>query len=107
MKPSRLQRAREMAGLSIAQAVKLLGYGDSGPAAAANRATLEEIELRGDAGEWLIGKLARLYGVRVAWLRGEDLVLRPETEALLRSVENTTDREKLRELLIATQGRPR
>lgn len=100
----RLQRAREMAGLSIGQAIERLGYGE---AAAANRATLEEIEARGRTSDDLMARLADLYGVQVAYLRGDDLVLRPETEALLRSVESTDDRAKLTELLIATQGVPR
>ena len=101
-KPPRLTRAREMAGLSLAQAAKLLGWQrDHGVT------TLADLESgKREPATSLLNALADLYDVQVEWLRGDDLVLRPETEMLLRSVENTTDRETLRDLLIATQGRP-
>lgn len=95
-KPSRLRRAREMAGLSRAQAARQLGW-----------LCLYEDETEPQPNDAQLGVLAALYGVQFAWLRGADLVLRPEVEALLRSIENIDDRAKLTELLIATQGVPR
>lgn len=101
MTPSRLTRARELAGLSIVQASRKLGWRDAKP--------LERIE-DGDAtaSDDILQQLADLYGVSVAWLRGEDVELPAATRAVLREVEDHSDRARLSELLEATQGnRPR
>lgn len=97
MKPSRLTRARELAGLSLAQAAKLLGWA-RGPLYAmeiGEGVPPTEDELR---------KLAELYGVSLAWLRGEDVELPAATRAVLRQVEHPGDRARLTELLTAIQG---
>lgn len=96
MTPSRLTRAREMAGLSVGQAVNLLGW---------PRAQLLAVEASDTppSGE-VIRALADLYGTSVEWLRGEPVDLRESTRAVLRQVEHAGDRATLTELLEAVQG---
>ncbi len=68
MAENRSRRARELAGLSLGQAARLLGIA---------RDALIAIEISGlifqqiDLGELPHTRLADLYGVSVAWLRGE------------------------------------
>ena len=94
---SRLTRAREMAGLSLGQASKLLDW---------PRWMLERYESgKDDIPDVCLRRLADLYGVSLAWLRGEDIELPESTRQVLREVEHTGDRVRLTELLEATQGR--
>lgn len=96
MIPSRLIRARQMAGLSIVQATRRLGWpttqslldfetGDCEPSATS------------------LAMLADLYGVSMLWLRGENPPLPESTLGVLRDVESTYDRAALTELLTATR----
>lgn len=94
---SRLTRAREMAGLSLAQANRLLGWKGTD--------TLADMEAGDVPGDATAARLADLYGVSLAWLRGEDIELPESTRQVLREVEHTGDRVRLTELLEATQGR--
>ncbi len=76
MTASRYTRARELAGLTIAQATKLLGWTDN--------MLLIDIE----SGEHIpsvgvVAKLADLYGVSAAWLRGARPVVPPAAERLI------------------------
>lgn len=93
---SRIARAREMAGLSRAQAARLLGW-----------LCLYEEDGEPDPNESQLAALADLYGVSIAWLRGQPVELSESTRDLLRSVEPPGERARLTELLEAVQGRPR
>lgn len=100
----RLRRARELAGLSLTQAARKLGW---------DGLSLEEHETGACAAlrwplsddEW--SRLADLYGVTVAWLRGADVELPEATREVLRQVEHNGDRARLTELLEAVQGAPK
>lgn len=94
---SRLTTAREMAGLSIGQAAKRLDWPTQ---------MIERYESEDEVTSACRRRLADLYGVSVAWLRGETVTLPESTRAVLRKVEHTDDRQRLTELLEATQGAP-
>lgn len=87
----RLRSTREGAGLSLAQAAKLLGWAQ-GPLHAfeVGETPPTEEDLR---------TLAALYRCSVAWLRGETAELSAANEALLRDVEHTGDRAVVREFM--------
>lgn len=97
MTPFRLTRAREMAGLSIGQAAKRLGWA-RGPLHAM------EIGAGHSPSDDDLRRLAELYGVSVEWLRGEAVELPESTRQLLREVDHDGDRARLTELLTAIQG---
>ena len=61
--PKRFARARELAGLSVGQAARLLGV---------SAADLAAVEQRGEPrGEITLARLVDLYGCSVAWITGE------------------------------------
>jgi transcriptional regulator with XRE-family HTH domain len=90
-KPNRIRKTREGAGLSLAQAAKLLGWAH-GPLYAfetgAAQPTDEDMRV-----------MAALYHCSVAWLRGETGEMSAENQALLRTVEHTGDRAVVREFM--------
>lgn len=88
---NRLKSTREGAGLSLAQAAKLLGWAQ-GPLRAFEVGETQptDEDLRA---------LAALYRCSVAWLRGETAELSAANEALLRDVEHAGDRETVREFM--------
>jgi DNA-binding XRE family transcriptional regulator len=62
---NRFKRGREMAGLSVTQAAKLLGI---------SKETLSSIEEGSvDTEDSLVESLSRVYGSPVRWLRGESV----------------------------------
>lgn len=88
---SRLQHQREVSGLSLAQAAKLLGWAQ-GP--------LHAFEIGAVAPtDEDLGALAKIYGCSIAWLRGETAELSDDGEALLRGIEQTGDRAIVREFM--------
>lgn len=98
MTPSRLTRARNMAGLSIAQATRLLSCASSWiPQLERGLTAPDDADL---------AALAELYGVTVAWLRGAEVELPAATREALRQVEHDGDRAQLT-ALEAAQGAPK
>jgi transcriptional regulator with XRE-family HTH domain len=95
---SRLKSTREGAGLSLAQAAKLLGWAN-GPLHAM------EIGAGAPPTDDDLRALAALYRCSVAWLRGETAELSAENVALLRTCENTGDRETLRNFMLMISTR--
>lgn len=77
---NRARRARELAGLSVGQAAKLLGM----TAPVLRMLEIPECELKGDA-----DKLAALYRVGAEWIRGEG----PDRD--YESIRNMRGHEKL------------
>ena len=100
--PSRLRRAREIAGLSLGQAAAKLGW-SQGPLQAM------EVNAGYQPTEDDLRTLAALYGVSAAWLRGADPVVPAAAARLLRESRiEPRDRDALEELLgaIYTPERP-
>ena len=98
----RYRRAREMAGLSITQAARLLGL---------RVIDVIDMESAHPSGlcAWLSpDKVAEIYGVSAAWLEGAEPNLPPVARELLRQMESTSDRAKVTELLEAlyTEAKP-
>lgn len=98
----RYRRARELAGLSLGQAARLLGIG-----------IVDVIELESATDTPAIQTIpaqhvASMYGVSLAWLEGAEPVLPPVAQQLLRSMDSTTDRARVEELLgaIYTESKP-
>lgn len=87
----RLRRTREGAGLSLAQAAKLLGWAQ-GPLYALEIGATQptDDDLR---------SLAKLYRCSVAWLLGQTAELSADNESLLRQVDHTGDRAVVREFM--------
>jgi transcriptional regulator with XRE-family HTH domain len=99
---SRLRRARELAGLSLGQAARRLGWAQ-GPLGAM------EIGQGTPPTETDLVALATLYGVSLAWLQGADPVVPDHVDRVLRDADIPHgERDRLLELLgaIMTPGRP-
>lgn len=94
---NRYKRARELAGLSLAQAAARLGWAQ-GPLYAAEGglgAPLTEPEVR---------IMADVYGVSIAWLQGADPVVPEATREMLRDADiSFADRDNLIEFLGAVK----
>jgi hypothetical protein len=85
---ARYKRAREIAGLTMGQALRQLNWqpGDN---------LLEEIEaLRYKPSPQLHTTLAALYGVSPAWLRGADPVVPSSVEHLLKRWSGLSDEDR-------------
>jgi len=81
----RLRQAREDAGLSQAQAAKLLGF---------HRPAISEIESEGrkvSAGE--LKDFALLYHVSTAWLLGEPLQVNEQLKVAARNLESLKEKD--------------
>lgn len=90
-KPNRIRKTREGAGLSMGQAARLLGMPVT---------ELSLMELNGvHADDDRLPRLASLYRCSVAWLLGETAPLSDENEALLNTIDHTTDRATVREFM--------
>lgn len=96
----RLRRARELAGLSIGQAAKLLGW-SQGPLVLMEKGHGHPP----DPGE--LGRLASLYGVSVEWLRGDEVQLSDDHRMLVGEIEHDGDRARVAELLASLPRRGR
>lgn len=87
----RYKRARELAGLSLAQAGKLLNFGEHESLefleACADRRVHEDRELQ----------MAKVYGCAVEWLRGDEI---PVPEALLRQLREAAVSSHDRDVVI-------
>lgn len=98
---TRLRRGRELVGLTLSQATRLLGWHGS--------SLLSELEdgtsVPTDAN---LTRLAALYQTTVSWLLGDEPQISDEGHAMLRSIEDTSDREAIREVmeLWSTPERP-
>lgn len=96
---SRIRRARELAGLTIGQAARRIGWTVVDVSSfETGSATPSEIQLR---------MFADLYGVNLAWLQGADPVVAPATRALICGADiSWAERDGLLELFgaIATGG---
>jgi transcriptional regulator with XRE-family HTH domain len=88
---SRLTSTRIGAGLSVAQASKLLGWHPD------NLIAIESGEH--PPSPTGLRKLAELYRCSVAWLRGETAKLSAGNEALLETVDHDGDRATVREFM--------
>jgi transcriptional regulator with XRE-family HTH domain len=89
---NRLQRTREVAGLSLAQAAHLLCWPQGALSAM-------EAAPGGPPTDANMQALADLYGCSVAWLRGETAELSEADKVLLRDVEYDSDRATLTEFM--------
>lgn len=89
---NRLARAREICGLSITQASKVLGWA-RGPLFA-----IETGQGAPPSDDDLI-KLAALYQTTVAWLLGDEPQISDDNKALLRTVEHDVDRAAVAEFV--------
>jgi transcriptional regulator with XRE-family HTH domain len=88
---NRLRRGREIAGLSLGQAARLLGMQATG---------LSLMELNGvHADDDRLLALAALYQTTVAWLLGDKPQISAENLALLGDVDYDKDRATLREFM--------
>jgi transcriptional regulator with XRE-family HTH domain len=91
MSKQRLRRGREISGLTMGQAARLLGM---------RVPDLSLMELNGvHYDDDRLPALAALYQTTVAWLLGDDPKLSPENLALLCDVEHTGDRATVREVM--------
>lgn len=89
---SRIRRGRQLAGLTMGQAARLLGM---------TVVQVSDLELgRTEPTPDQIAALADRYGVGAAWIAGADPVIPDECQRVLRMADiSTGDRETLRELL--------
>lgn len=96
MTAPRYRRAREIAGLSIAQAAKLLGAGDD-----LLSAMERELWHPDDVTIRLLTEMAAIYGCSLEWLRGDHVELSPSVKDLLACVGELSfaDRDALDEML--------
>lgn len=97
----RYRRAREQAGLSPSQAVKLLGFND--------RHSMEFLEAHGDrrATDANEQRMAEVYGCSIAWLRGDHVELPAALVEMMRdSKVSDHDRDILLEFAASIQGKP-
>lgn len=98
----RYQRARELAGLSLAQAARLLGTG---------ACDLSNMEIHADDPIFrptadLERRMVDVYGCSLAWLQGADPVVPEDTRKMLRDADiNPTERDDLLELIGSIGGR--
>lgn len=90
--PPRYKRGRELAGLSIGQASRMIGI---------ERTRLTDIEaLRVMPDHQEVLAMADAYGTSEAWLDGAAAIVPEETRKMLRDADlNPTEREDLIELI--------
>jgi transcriptional regulator with XRE-family HTH domain len=95
----RVRRAREMAGLSLGQAARVLGC---------LRQTVADFEAGYSTPQPShLQQMADVYRVSLAWLRGDDVKF-PEATVrwLAQAPISDEDRDRLLELLTALDGQP-
>lgn len=104
MTTPRYRRARELAGLSIAQAARMIGTGACELANMEIHATDPILRATAD----IEHRMADLYGCSLAWLRGEPVELSTSVRELLSHADKLSfaDRDALDELL-RSMGRKR
>lgn len=97
----RLRRARELAGLSRGQAIRLIRI----PGLAKDLLCRFE-DGRIDPSAHCTERMCEVYDVNLLWLRGYEIPLVEKHLAIIRQIENTSDRARVAELLASLPVRP-
>lgn len=103
----RIRRARELAGMDVAQAGIRLGL----PAGQLSMIENGVFGLLGvvdtEPDPPTVGRMADLYGVSREWLRGQSIKLSDAENAVLLEIQNRRDRSRIREVLESLRRRDR